>query len=57
MSDTLNQACAKFGTFSKHLAVDKVHVEFRGRVIFKQYIPKKCFSVKIYKLWSLKAHI
>ena len=34
MSHTLNQACAKFHTPSEHLAVDKVNVEFRGRVIF-----------------------
>jgi len=50
MSATLNQACAKFGTLSEYLAVDKVNVEFRGRVIFMQYIPKKCFSIRIYKL-------
>jgi hypothetical protein len=34
------------------LAVDEVIVKFKGRVIFKQYIPKehKCFGIKIYKL-------
>jgi hypothetical protein len=57
MSATLNRACAKFGTLSEHLAVDKVNVEFRGRVIFMQYIPKKCFGIRIYKFWSLKAPI
>jgi hypothetical protein len=32
--------------------VDEVAVFFNGKVIFKQYIPKKCkwFGVKIYKL-------
>jgi len=32
--------------------VDKVIVKFKGRVIFRQYIPKKrkCFGIKIYKL-------
>jgi hypothetical protein len=34
------------------LAVDKVIVKFKGRVIFRQYIPKKRkhFGIKIYKL-------
>jgi hypothetical protein len=50
--DTLNQAYAKFYNPSEHLAVDKVIVKFKGRVIFRQYIPKKrkCFGIKIYKL-------
>ena len=32
--------------------MDKVIVKFKGRVIFRQYIPKKrkCFGIKIYKL-------
>ena len=32
--------------------MDEVIVNFKGRVIFRQYIPKKikCFSFKIYKL-------
>ena len=36
----------------EHLAVDEVTVKFKGRVIFRQYIPKKRkhFSIKIYKL-------
>jgi len=38
---TLNLACAKFYNPSEHLAVDKVIVKFKGRVIFRQYIPKK----------------
>jgi len=31
--------------------VDGVIVKFKGRVIFRQYIPKKrkCFGIKIYK--------
>ncbi|KFM69921.1 PiggyBac transposable element-derived protein 4, partial [Stegodyphus mimosarum] len=37
---------------SEELAVDEVIVLFKGRVIFKQYIPKKHkrFGIKIYKL-------
>ena len=34
------------------MAVGEVIVKFKGRVIFRQYIPKKrkCFSIKIHKL-------
>jgi len=28
-------------TPSEHLAVDEVTVKFKGRIIFRQYIPKK----------------
>ena len=50
--DKLNEAYAKFYNPSEHLVVDEVTVKFKGRVIFRQYIPKKrkCFSIKIYKL-------
>jgi len=36
------------------VAVDEVIVIFKGRVIFRQYIPKerKSFSIKIYKLYD-----
>jgi hypothetical protein len=32
--------------------MDKVTVNFKGRVVFRQYIPKKqkCFRIKMYKL-------
>jgi hypothetical protein len=50
--DNLSQAYPKFYNPSEHLAVDEVIVKFQGRVIFRQYIPKKrkCFGIKIYKL-------
>jgi hypothetical protein len=50
--DTLNQAYAKFYNPSEHLAVDEVIVKFKGRIIFRQYIPekRKRFGIKIYKL-------
>ena len=50
--DTLNKDYTKFYHPSEHLAVDEVIVKFKGRVIFRQYIPKerKHFSIKIYKL-------
>ena len=41
LSDTLNKAYAKFCNPSKHLAVKELTVKFRGRVIFRQYFPKK----------------
>jgi hypothetical protein len=48
----LNQAYAKFYNPSEYLAVDEVIVKFKGRVIFRQYIPKKRkhLRIKIYKL-------
>ena len=50
--DTPNKGYAKFYNPSEQLVVDEVIVKFKGRVIFRQYIPKKrkCFSIKIYKL-------
>jgi len=51
LSET-EEAYVKFYNPSKHLAVDKVIIKFKGRVIFRQFIPKKRkrFSIKIYKL-------
>ena len=50
--DTLNQAYPKFYNPSEHLTLGEVIVKFQGRVIFRQYIPKKRerFGIKIYKL-------
>ena len=43
---------SKFYNPSQHLAADEVIVKFKGRVLFKQYIPKKhkCFGIKMFKL-------
>ena len=48
--DKLNKAYAIFYNPLEHLAVDEVIVKFKGRAIFRQYIPKKrkCFGIKIY---------
>jgi hypothetical protein len=48
----LNEAYTKFYNSLEHMAVDGVIVKFKGRVIFRQYIPKKRknFGIKIYKL-------
>ncbi|PNF43126.1 hypothetical protein B7P43_G18025 [Cryptotermes secundus] len=50
--DTLNDAFEKYYNPSEHLAVDEIIVKFKGRVIFKQYIPKKHkrFGIKIFKI-------
>ena len=43
---------------SENRAIDKIIVSSKGRVIFKQYIPKtwKCFGNKIFKLCSLTGY-
>jgi hypothetical protein len=56
--DMLSVAYAKYDSPTEHLAVDEVIVLFKGRVVFKHYIPKKhkCFGIKIYKLWDFKGY-
>ena len=51
-SEIIRTNFSKFYSLSKHLAVDEVIVKFKGRVLFKQYIPKKLkrFSIKMFKL-------
>jgi len=46
-----DEAYVKFYNPLEHLAVDEVIVKFKGRVIFRQYSPRKRkrFSIKIYK--------
>jgi hypothetical protein len=48
-SDTQNEAYAKFYNPLEHLAAEKIIVKLQGRVIFKQYFPKKikCFGIKL----------
>jgi len=43
---------SKFYNPSEHLSVDEVIVKFKGRVLFKEYIPKnrKRFGIKMFKL-------
>jgi hypothetical protein len=50
--DTLNNKFCEMYNPTEHLAVDEVIVSYKGRVIFRQYIPKKHkrFGIKIYKL-------
>ena len=51
---TLNNKFCELYNPTEHLAVDKVIVLNKGRVIFQQYIPKKYkrFGIKIYKLYD-----
>ena len=50
--EILNATFSKFYNPSENLAVAEVIVSFKGRVIFKQYMPKKrkLFGIKIFKL-------
>jgi len=50
--DTLNNKFCQLYSPTKHLAVDEVIVLCKGRVVFRQYIPKKHkrSGIKIYKL-------
>jgi hypothetical protein len=58
MFDMLNDAYAKYYSPTEHLAVDEITVLFKGRVVFKQYIPKKHkrFRIKIHKLCNSKGY-
>jgi len=62
----LNATFSKVYNPSNNLAIDKVIVSFKRRVIFKQYIPKNCkrFGIKIFKLcdstgytYDMKVHL
>jgi len=56
--EILNGTITKFYDPSKNLAIDKVIVSLKGRIIFKLYITKKCkcFSIKIFKLCNLNGY-
>jgi len=56
--EILNATFSKFYNPSDNLAIDEVIVSFKGRVIFKQYIPKKHmrFGIKIFKLCDLTGY-
>jgi hypothetical protein len=48
----LNNKFCEMHILTEHLAVDKVIVLYKRRVVFRQYIPKKNkrFGIRIYKL-------
>jgi hypothetical protein len=57
--DRLNDAYAKYYSPTAHLAIGEITVLFKGKVIFKQYIPKKhiWLGLKIYKLCDSKRYM
>jgi hypothetical protein len=50
----LNTAFSKLYNPPKNLVTEEVTVVFKGRVVFRQYIPKRHrrFGIKIYNLWD-----
>ena len=54
----LSDSYGKYYSLTEHLAVDEIIVHFEGRVIFRQYTPKKhrCFWIELYKLCDSKGH-
>ncbi|GFX49480.1 piggyBac transposable element-derived protein 4 [Trichonephila clavipes] len=56
--DSLNNSFQNIYNPSEELAIDEVIVSFKGRVIFKQYIPKKRkrFGIKLYKVVDKKGY-
>jgi len=58
MFEILNATFSKFYNPSENLAIDKVIIPFKGRVILKQYLPKKRkrFGIKIFKLCDLTGY-
>jgi len=57
--DTMKNKFCELYNLTEHLAVDEVIVLYKGRVVFRQYIPKehKRFDIKIYKLRLSGLHI
>jgi len=55
--DKFNNSYAKYYSLTEHLAADII-VLFKGRVTFKQYIPKehKQFGIKLNKLCDSKGY-
>jgi len=55
---SLNSSMICTLNFTIHLAMDKVVMLYKGRVIFKLYSPRvhKCFGIKIYKLCDMTGY-
>jgi hypothetical protein len=56
--EILNRTSSEFYNLSENLEIVKVIVLFKGRVIFRQYIPKKdkCFGIRLYKLCEMTGY-
>ena len=50
--EILNEKFSKFYSPSEYVVVDEFIVKYKGRAIFRQYMPNthKSFGIKIYKL-------
>ena len=60
VSDKLKEAYATFYNPLEDLAVDEVIVKFKGRVIFRQYIPKKKKMFQhqnLQTLWRIRVYV
>jgi hypothetical protein len=57
--DYLNNIHSILYHATENLALDKVIVKFKGRVVFWQYIPKKCkrCGIKLYKLYDSNGYM
>ncbi|GFY31611.1 piggyBac transposable element-derived protein 4 [Trichonephila clavipes] len=56
--NSLNNSFQEICDPTEELAIDEVIVAFKGRIIFKQYIPKKRkrFGIKVYKIVDKKGY-
>jgi hypothetical protein len=56
--DKLDNSFVKYYVPTENLAVYEIIVLFKGRVKFRQYIPKKCkqFGIKLYRLFDSKGY-
>jgi hypothetical protein len=56
--EIVNDNFSKFYNPSENMAIDEVNFPYKGRVIFKQYIPKerKRFGIKIFKICDLTGY-
>jgi hypothetical protein len=56
--DMVNEVYSKYHFPTEHLTVDEVIILYKGKVNFKQYIPKKHkrFGIKIYKLRDMSRY-
>jgi hypothetical protein len=54
----LSDAYAKYYNSAEPLSVTEFTVLFRGRAIFRQFMPKKCkhFGTEVYKLCDCKGY-
>ncbi len=59
MFEMINTAFKNVYDLTEHIAIDEIIVKFKGRVIFRQYIPKKRkqLGIKLYIKYPTKTVI